>query len=68
MTGIQNGVEEEKVMDAFYNLLTQYCQLFGYSSCSNLTALDIFLLSIIALFVVLAVATILKRAFTGISH
>lgn len=55
-------------MNTLYNLLTQYCQLFGYSSCRNLTALDIFLLSVIALFVVLVVATVLKRVFTGISN
>jgi hypothetical protein len=56
------------MMHTLNNLLTQYCQLFGYSSCRNLTALDIFLLTTIGMFVVLALATVLKRIVTGISH
>ena len=62
------GVEGEAVMHTLNSLLTQYCQLFGYSSCSNLTALDVFLLATVGMFVLLAVATVLKRIFTGISH
>ena len=55
-------------MHTLYSLLTQYCQLFGYSSCRNLTAVDIFLLFVIAVFVVVVIATVSKRIFTGISH
>jgi hypothetical protein len=47
-------------MHILYNLLTQYYQLFGYSSCRNLTAVDKFLLFAIEGIAILIVAEILN--------
>ena len=36
------------------SLLTKYCQLFGYSSCTNLTVVDTFFLAAGGLLVILS--------------
>lgn len=55
-------------MNTLNDLLNQYCQLFGYSSCSNLSFAEMFFLGAVSVLAILAVATFLKRVITGISH
>ena len=39
-------------MDFINNLLTGYCQLFGYASCSDLDSVEILVLVAIAILVI----------------
>ena len=54
-------------MPRINSLLTKYCQIFGYSSCTNLTLVDTFFLAAVGLLMVLAIASLLKWFYMGIS-
>ena len=56
-----------RIMNTLIRLLNQYCQLFGYSSCNNLRLIEKFLLSAVAVIVLLVIFGILKRIVTGVS-
>ena len=56
-----------RIMNILIRLLNQYCQLFGYSSCNNLRLMEKFLLSVVAVFVLLVIFGILKKIATGVS-
>ena len=49
-------------------LLNQYCQLFGYSSCSNLETSDKILLIAVGVIVLIIIVGMLRKAITGISN
>ena len=55
------------IMNTLNRLMNQYCQLFGYSSCNNLSLIEKFLLSAVAVIVLMVIFGILKRVVTGIS-
>jgi hypothetical protein len=53
-------------MNIINNLLTEYCQLFGYASCSNLSLVEILVLAAIAIFVIAVIFRLLRWIFKGI--
>ena len=53
-------------MDIINNLLTDYCQLFGYSSCNNLGVVEILVLLAVAVFVAIVAFRLLRWIFKGI--
>jgi hypothetical protein len=55
-------------MYIFNSLLTKYCQLIGYSSCSNLTVLDTFFLAAVGALVAFAFVRLVKWFYRGISR
>ena len=54
-------------MNTLHSLMTQYCQLFGYSSCNNLSLIEKFLLIAVVVVVFMIVAGTVKRIITGVS-
>ena len=55
-------------MHTLNSLLNQYCQLFGYSSCSDLSSGEMFFVGAVGVLAILALVTFLQRIITGISH
>lgn len=53
-------------MTILSNLLTTYCQLFGYSSCRGLSWMEIGFLIAIAAFSILVGVSFIRRVVTGI--
>lgn len=53
-------------MDIINNLLTRYCQLFGYASCSNLSWVEILVLLAISIFAMAVIFRLLRWIFKGI--
>ena len=54
-------------MDTFNGILTEYCRVFGYSSCSDPTMAETAFLIAVGVLVLIVVATVFRRVFTGVS-
>jgi hypothetical protein len=65
--GQRNQAGVEVVMDTLNGLLTEYCRVFGYSSCSDLTMAETAFLIAVGALVIIIVATVFRRVFTGVS-
>lgn len=48
------------------SILTSYCQLFGYASCSNLSWVEILVLAAIAIVALAVIFRLLRWIFKGI--
>lgn len=53
-------------MDIINSLLTRYCQLFGYASCSNLSWVEILVLLAIAIFAIAVIFRFLRWILKGV--
>ena len=65
---IVRGLWKTSSGNAMERLLNQYCQLFGYSSCSNLETSDKILLIAVGVIVLIIIVGMLRKAITGISN
>lgn len=54
-------------MDTINALLTEYCRVFGYSSCSNLSLAEKSFLIAVGALVLLVIASVICRMVTGVS-
>jgi hypothetical protein len=52
-------------MTVINNFMTSYCQLFGYVSCSNLSAVEILVLAAIAIFAMAVIFRLLRWILKG---
>jgi len=50
------------------NLLTSYCKLFGFSSCTGLTVVETFFLAAVGALVAFAIVRLIKWFYRGISR
>jgi hypothetical protein len=55
-------------MYIFNSFLTEYCKLFGFSSCIGLTVVETFFLAAVGALVAFALVRLIKWFYRGISR